>query len=420
MPQNDLTVESYPSNRATPLPWTNGGPKGHSNQQHATVTDKNFIHKGRVIGMKRLDKIKQRLPDGIDLRIAKNGEVSFRARFRVKGYPTASQTFPDKELAEKWLNERKRSALIGLHLPSYKEKLYTLKEAIEKYLLQILPLKPRNAKNTRRHLLFWIKELGNFSLSTITPDIIATIRDRMLKEEVHPGKLRAPATVTRYLGALSHLYSVAVKEWEWINENPLAKVRKPPQSPWRTRFLSQEEIARLLEACKESKCSHLYPIVVLALSTGMRSGEIHSLRWHQIDFQHGQILLPITKNGEAGAVPLVGHAFQLLQSLYSGQTKNALLFPSPTIPNKSVETRKAWQTALRRCNITDAVFHTLRHSTASHLAIMGKSLHDIASLLRHKDIQVTRRYAKLTNPYKANMVNALDEVFFDDKDKRVY
>jgi len=363
--------------------------------------------------MKRLEKIKQRLPDGVDLRLAKDGTLSFRARFRVKGYQTESQTFSDKDLAEKWLNEKKRTAEIGLHLPSYKEKLYTLREAVEKYLSQILPLKPRNAKNTRRHLLFWVKELGDCALSTITPDMIAAIRDRMLKEEVHPGKLRAPATVTRYLGALSHLFSVAVKEWEWLNENPLGKVRKPAQSPWRTRFLSQDEIVSLLQACKESKCPHLYPIVVLALSTGMRSGEIHSLRWDQIDFKHSQILLPITKNGEAAAVPLVGHALELLLSLHKNQPGNSLLFPSPTIPTKPIETKKAWATVLRKANITGVVFHTLRHTTASHLALMGKSLHDIASLLRHKDIQVTRRYAKLTNPYKANMVNALDEVFFD-------
>lgn len=140
MPKDDLTIGSNPSDGATPLPWTNGGPKGHSNQQQATVTDKNFIYKGRVIDMKRLEKIKLRLPDGVDLRIAKDGSLSFRARFRVKGYQTESQTFSDKDLAEKWLIEKKRAAEIREHI-----SFSTIKKGLkaicskEHYLPEYLP-----------------------------------------------------------------------------------------------------------------------------------------------------------------------------------------------------------------------------------------------------------------------------------------
>ncbi len=420
MPRDDSS-ESDQSNQATPLPWTNGGPKEHNNQQQATpsqaVADINFIYKGKVIDMKRMEKIKASLPDGVDLRIAKNGELSFRARFRMQGYPERSKTFSDKDLAESWLNEHKRAATIGLHLPAYKPELKTLKDAIEKYLKQILPLKPKNARNTKRHLLFWIKELGDYALTAITPELIGNIRDRMLQEEISPGKLRAGTTVTRYLGAISHLFSVAKNEWGWINENPVSKVRKPSPSPGRTRFLSQNEINTLLQSCKESPCVHLYPIVVLGLSTGMRSGEIHSLTWKQIDFQHNQIILPLTKNNEPRAVPLVGYAYDTLFQLYDSQPGEALLFPSPTIPKKPLDTRKAWKNALKRANLNgnDIVLHTLRHTTASHLALKGKSLHDIASLLGHKDLKVTRRYAKLTNPYKSQMVNELNREFFHEQ-----
>src|SRR6266567_8267633 len=95
------------------------------------------------------------------------------------------------------------------------------------------------------------------------------------------------STVRRYLSVLSHMYTVGVREWNWIEDNPVLKVSKPKEPRGRVRFLSEEERDRLLESCKESKNRHLYTVVVLALSTGGRKNELLSLQWKDVDFKRG-------------------------------------------------------------------------------------------------------------------------------------
>ena len=93
------------------------------------------------------------------------------------------------------------------------------------------------------------------------------------------GRTRRPATVVRYMAALSHAFTIAVKEWEWLDDSPLRKVSKPQEPRGRVRFLSDEEREILLASCKQSKAPYLYPLVVLALSTGARRGELLGLTW---------------------------------------------------------------------------------------------------------------------------------------------
>lgn len=398
--------------------WTNGGPKEDEVTEQTTSSqvkaDPYFLLKGRVIDVARLDQIKNNLPKGIDLRIASDKSLSFRARFRHKGQPVLIQSFSDFKLAQKWLNEQKRNADLGLHLPEHKTKRNTFKEAVDHYIERIIPLRPKSGHITKMHLLFWANEFGSYALHAVTPDMIATVRDRMLAEITTHHKPRAPATVKRYLAALSRLFTVAVKEWRWVHDNPVSKIQKPAESQGRTRFLTQEEIKSLLKAAKESPCRHLYPFIVLALSTGMRRGEIFGLRWEDIDYNHNQIMLRTTKNGEPRCPPLSNFAKEVIKGHYRGEALSALIFVSTTNPNSPFDIKKAWHNALKKAGLNDKgiVVHTLRHSTASHLALNGKSLHDIASLLGHKDLQVTRRYAHLTNPYKAKMVEDLSQEFF--------
>ena len=115
---------------------------------------------------------------------------------------------------------------------------------------------------------------------------------------------RSPATVVRYMAAMSHAYSIAMREWQWVEDSPLRRVSKPKEPPARCRFLDDDERQALLVACKASTSPHLYTVVVLALSTGMRRGEILSLRWPQVDLARGRIVLDKTKNGDRRNVPL--------------------------------------------------------------------------------------------------------------------
>jgi len=170
---------------------------------------------------------------------------------------------------------------------------------------------------------WWKEQSGHHTLADVTPALITESRDKLLSDTTKRGTVRSPATVVRYMAALSHAFTIAVNEWGWLEDSPMRKVKKPKEPRGRVRFLSEDEThngkliegerTRLLETCRQSNNPYLFPVVVLALSTGMRSGEIMSLTWDDVDLRHGRITLHETKNGERRVVPLVGKALELLK-----------------------------------------------------------------------------------------------------------
>jgi integrase len=387
----------------------------------ASTADPTYIIKSRVIDMKQLEALKKNLPKGIDIRISSNNVITFRARFRKRGHPEITQTFPDLKLAKHWLIEQNRNAMMGIHLPHLKASKRTLTEAVDRYLETVLPRKPGNADNTIRHLNWWKKQLGGFALSAIRPQMIAEKRDELSKGTVRGNQLRNPATVVRYLSHLSHLFTIACKEWEWVSENPVKKVSKPSVSPGRVRYLEKEEIKTLLDCTKQSKSKDLHAVVIIALGTGMRLSEIMNLRWEQVDVVNEVIKLSTSKNGDPRFIPLKGFVLETVKAKTDprGIKAKDLLFPSPYDVKKPTDIRSAWETAIKKSGIQNFRFHDLRHTTASHLAMSGKGLHDIASLLGHKDLQVTRRYAHLSNAHKAKMVSELSTTLFEEENGRI-
>ena len=238
--------------------------------------------------------------------------------------------------------------------------------------------------------------------------------------------MRAPATVVRYLAGLSQAFNVAVNEWQWMPESPMTKVSKPKVNNERLRHLSADELSRLLEAATLSANEYLHTILVLALSTGMRHGEIMELRWVDVLFDDddriGLILLQKTKNGNRRGVPLVRNAFDALKALRTTHAKKnngridnaALLFPSDEKPTKEkptqpVDIRKAWETTLKRANIKDFHFHDLRHTTASYLAMEGATAPEIAEILGHKSLQMVKRYSHFTKAHITKVLTRMNE-----------
>ena len=193
----------------------------------------------------------------------------------------------------------------------------------------------------------------------------------------------------------------------------MRKVRKPTESRGRVRFLSDDERAGLLKTCKESSNPYLYPVVVLALSTGMRSGEIMGLTWDRVDLGNGRAILDETKNGERRGVPITGHVLELLKELNRiRRIDSKLLFPARQNPQKPMDLRSPWETALKAAEIRDFRFHDLRHSAASYLAMNGASLAEIADILGHKTLQMVKRYAHLSEGHTARVVESMNNKIF--------
>jgi site-specific recombinase XerD len=153
----------------------------------------------------------------------------------------------------------------GRHFKTAEAKKPTLADMINRYLRDVLPTKSRSSqRNQGVHLSWWRQQIGDTLLADMTPSLIAEYRDKLAQGDE---KLRANATVVRYMASLSHVFTMAVREWGWLEESPMRKVSKPQEPRGRVRFLSDDERKRLLDACKASYNPCLYPAVVVSLST---------------------------------------------------------------------------------------------------------------------------------------------------------
>jgi integrase len=203
------------------------------------------------------------------------------------------------------------------------------------------------------------------------------------------------------------------QEWDMVEEATLKRVRKVKlleENNRRLRYLSKEECQALTKECDE----HLRPIVITALNTGMRRGEILNLKWDNVDLQHGFILLDQTKNGERREIPINGTLRGTLEELFRGTTKRPRRIDIPWVfydpytgrPYQSV--KRSFAGACRRAKIKDFHFHDSRHTFASHLVMAGVDLTTVRELLGHKTLTMTLRYAHLAPSHKVKAVDVLD------------
>jgi integrase len=349
----------------------------------------------------------------IERRVSSEGKVSYRAKVRRKGFPVLSETFERKTDANKWVQDTESAIRNNRHFKSSEAKRHTLAELIDRYIRDVLPGKPKNARDQVRQLNWWKAEIGQHVLADVTPALIAQQRDKLLGGITVRGMRRSPSTVNRYIAAISVAFTFAVREWGWLEDSPMRRVSKPKEGKARIRFLSDEERLRLLKTCKESSNPYLYPVVVLALSTGMRQGEIMGLTWDVVDLHKGRAVLHETKNGDRRPVAITGHALELLKELSKiRRIDSKLLFPSKEKAQKPMDLRSPWETAVRRAELDDFHFHDLRHSAASFFAMNGVSLAEIAEILGHKTLQMVKRYAHLSEGHTARVVESMNSKMF--------
>lgn len=350
----------------------------------------------------------------IEKRITQTGEITYRVKIRLKGAATQSATFTRLTDAKKWVAATESAIREGRHFKTTESKKHTFAEFINRYIHEVLPKKTAKLAQDQKTQLEWFKnELGSYLLADITPALIARCRDKLLTEHTPKGKPRSPASAVRYLSALSHAFKIAINDWEWLEDTPMRKVKKPKEPRGRVRFLDDTERARFLAACKQSRNNTLYLCVILALSTGMRQGELMNLTWKDVFLDQGFIILHETKNGERRRVPLTGHALELLKThSNTRQSDTALLFPGAAHAHKPIDLRSAFETALKIAEIENFRWHDLRHCTASYLAMNGASLAEIAEILGHKTLSMVRRYAHLSDGHVSNVVASMNSKIF--------
>jgi len=340
----------------------------------------------------------------IEKRSTGTGKTTYRVKVRLRGFAPETATFERLTDAKQWATKTEADMRAGRHFGH--SKRHTFDDLADEYL-------PHSKDPSR--LNYWRREFGPDTLDSITPARISKVRDKLLSEKTQnfatpaadpatdaerPKSNRKGATVNRYIAALSSCLNYGVKTLEWIERNPCERVRKPPESPGRVRFLDDDERKRLLDACRPHK--ELYLAVVLSLTTGARQAEIMSLRWGQINFARRSITLNKTKNGTTRSIPLVGEAFTLLDERSKVRSLNDdRVFPATARAKKStyLDLETAWRNALKTAAVTDFRWHDLRHTSASYLAMLNVSLVEIAKVLGHKTLAMVMRYAHLSNEH---------------------
>ncbi len=347
----------------------------------------------------------------IQRRISKTGTISYRARVRIKGFPPQTATFQKKSLAKQWAEQTETGIREGRYLRTSQAQRRTLGELVDLYLVEAMPGKPASIRVQRAQLLWWKAQLGGYCLAHVTPELVAS-RKKVLSRGLTPkGTRRAAGTVNRYLAALSHAFTFAIREVGWTGTNPVRSVSREREPRGRVRFLSDYERDQLLASCRSSSERRLYPLVVLALSTGARQSELLGLCWNDIDSSRGLAIIHHTKNGERRAVPVTGYAAELLREMRKVRRMDTdLVFPAPG--GKATFPRKAWERALRKARIDDFRFHDLRHTAASYLAMSGATLAEIAEVLGHKTLAVVKRYSHLSDQHTTKVVSRMNERMF--------
>jgi integrase len=349
----------------------------------------------------------------IQQRKGRDGAVTYRAQVRLRGFPPQTASFARKTDAKNWVQHTESAIKDGRYFPPNEAKKHPLGALVDRYLTRLEAKKPHAHPKQKQLLTWWKEQLGDYALANVTPALIAEKRDALLAENIGTRKeprKRSPATANRYLAALSKALTVAVREWHWLAENPLRRVQKESEPQGRARFLSDDERKRLLAACGASGTRGLELVVMLALTTGMRRGEIKGLRWPDVDLQRRVAVLHKTKNSERRAVPLVLRLVELLKA-HVRRVDTDLVFPQPRKP-KPLDFDKAFAEAVRAAGIADFRFHDLRHTAASYLAMSGATTAEIAAVLGHKTLAMVKRYSHLSEQHTGAVVQRMTDKFF--------
>lgn len=231
-------------------------------------------------------------------------------------------------------------------------------------------------------------------LREISPLMIQKFRASRLKEGV------TESTANRYLALLKRMFSIAIEEG-YADENPVKKVKFfSEKGALRERILIEQEEEKLMETCSDT----LRPILIVALNTGMRRGEILNLRWSQIDLKNRIIRVEKTKSGKVRHIPINDVLFCELHKLKS---KNSHVFLNSETMKPFVDMKKGFKAACRRADIKGMRFHDLRHTFASRLIEKGADIETVRELLGHHSITITQRYTHSTDDRKRAAVELL-------------
>lgn len=313
---------------------------------------------------------------------------------RIKGHPTVCNHFDRKQEAEDWSADVERQIKLGKFKFEQHKAQHRFAQLIERYLYDGALQHILSADDVMHHLNYWKLRIGAYALVYLTPDLIGQERQILADTPTNKNRKRSSATVNRYIASLSAALSYAIR-LRWISENPCFNLTKLKENKGRDRVLSDDEIARLLTSCRQSKSPYLFCIVLMSLTTGARQGELLNLEWRHIDFENQLAYLKETKNGRPRSISLADAVVEELKSLYQDRSPTKpLVFASKTAFGR-IDIKNAWKEALKRAQIENCRPHDMRHTYCTLASRQGGSNLELATAMGHRTLSMLQRYTHL-------------------------
>jgi integrase len=333
-------------------------------------------------------------------------KTGYQAQVRRKGYPALSRCFDSRKDAEKWARQVEGELDRGIFIDRSEADKNTLGDILRRYLAEINPGKKGAVCDAIRINRLLRDNLCTYKLAALSGKVLSQWRDERLKAVTG-------ATVNRELTIISAAINIARKEWGMHVDNPVSMIRRPEGNKPRTRRLSHKEEANLLLACTATERDRgrftgpsnawIKPLVLVALETAMRRGELLALEWRHIDLESRVARLEDTKNGERRNVPLSTRAVAILREL--PRFLNGKMFPITDDSLKKgfvravMRARNAYEMECKERGIepdpaflTDLHFHDLRHEATSRIAERLSNILELSAVTGHKDLRMLKRY----------------------------
>ena len=312
--------------------------------------------------------------------IRKRGN-KYHAQIRKLGYPSITQSFSSLTTAKRWVSLTEADMERHLHVVIPDNTL--LGELLDRYEDEVSPL--HKSHQVEKYRLKTLKRrLGDISITRLSPALLCKYRDTRL------GTV-SPASLKRELVILSSVINTAIKEWGInLQSNPVSMVSLPKIARGRDRRLEAGEEAKLLACSGELK-----RIIIVALETGMRRGEILNIKRSHIDLAHQTLLIPITKTDTPRTIPLSSRAIEALREQLRG-SDNVISIEETTLFSYTARGLSgAFLRLCRKHGLGNLHFHDLRHEATSRFFEKGLNPVEVATITGHKDTRMLMRYTHL-------------------------
>lgn len=303
----------------------------------------------------------------------------WQAIIRRKGHPTQTKTFDLKKDAEKWARQQERLIDAGQWVDRTEAEQTTLKELLDRYEKEVT-IKKRGADiESIRISVIKRSRIVDYAVASVTGRMIAEYRDKRLEGV-------SGSTVHKELALLSNLFNVAIKDWGFAISNPVSLIRKPTPNKARDRVLSDDQRQALIAAVGQCRNPWVKPVVIFALETAARRGEILSLTWRDVDLERKVAKV----SGKTGSrtIPLSPACIAVMKAL--PRSLDGHVFPV------TIETLKqAYERAVARAGIEDFTFHDLRHDALTRLSRLGLNVLELRAISGHTTANMLQRYVSI-------------------------